>query len=459
MSGPGRQAYAGAGTAGAGLPAALDFEAFEEMSRSRLRFYAEELTPDAVSGNSNHWTTAATGLYGVLDRLHVAVSSVPDAEFRGAFPESLRDAHRGFAGGATRLGDALGRPAGRLDAAAPQLGDVRTRVAAAPAGGGLLQGFPSRYLFAEPSAELAALMESLYVPAVQQAVTVDPLPGPDAREGAGTSAAGAAGAGVRPGAGLAGIAGSAVDAGAGGDGRPASALPAGDTIGREAGPAGNVAGAGPAAPGTEGTLARHADGAAADGAVAADRQGVSAADASGAPSTVAPPGPGAAVDGGTSGGHSRGDAAGHGPPAYRSAGSPVAAGAPVPGSVADRPRDRGAHGPGLRAPGAGVPAGGRGGGGSGGSVVPGGPTRGGHVAGRAAAPVPAAGAVAAQEAPGGGVRRPMGPAMLGGAGRGRAGDEEGYDAAGFLTTVGHGDQLIGDLGAVVHPVLGSADGA
>ncbi|WP_182359270.1 WXG100 family type VII secretion target [Tomitella gaofuii] len=350
MSGPGRQADAGAGTAGAGLSAPLDFEAFEEMSRSRLRFYAEELTPDAVSGNSNHWTTAATGLSGVLDRLHAAVSSVPEAEFRGAFPESLRDAHRGFAGGATRLGDALGRPAGRLDAAAPQLGDVRTRVAAAPAGGGLLQGFPSRYLFAEPSAELAALMESLYVPAVRQAVTVDPLPGPDAREGAGTSAAGAAGAGVRPGAGLAGIAGSAVDAGAGGDGRPASALPADDTIGREAGPAGNVAGAGAAAPGTEGTLARHADGAAADGAVAADRQGVSAADAGGAPSTAAPPGPGAAVDGGTSGGHSRGDAAGHGPPAHRSAGSPVAAGAPVPGGVADRPRDRGAHGRGLRAP-------------------------------------------------------------------------------------------------------------
>ncbi|GAA4808150.1 hypothetical protein [Tomitella cavernea] len=73
-------------------------------------------------------------------------------------------------------------------------------------------------------------------------------------------------------------------------------------------------------------------------------------------------------------------------------------------------------------------------------------------------PSPAAGASAAQDAPGGAGRRTMGPAMLGGGGRGRGGDE-GHDAAGFLTTVGHGDQLIGDLGTVVHPVLGSADGA
>ncbi|QDQ96746.1 hypothetical protein [Tomitella fengzijianii] len=451
MSGSGR--YAGAGD---GHPMALDFEAFEEMSRSTLRFYAQELTPGAVSGNSGHWTTAAAGLSGVLDRVHSAVASVADAEFRGAFPDAVRAAHRGFADGAAALGDALGRPAGRLDDAAPQLGDVRTRIAAAPAGGGLLQGFPSRYLFAEPSTELAALMESLYVPAVRQAVAVHPLPGPDVRQRGGADAAGPEGPGAGPDSRPSGIpaAGPAggVDAGRRGPdvSRPVGA--SGD--GGGGGHVGDVAGDAAAGPGPGPNGGASAPAAQRADTAGVDRYGVSAAEAGGAAPSPVPPGAAgadAAVSGGPHSGPVRGDGSGHTPSALRGTGAGASAGAPVIADGGDRPRARGvgAHGSGLRSPGS--AADGRAGGVAGGSAAHGGPL------GRV--PRSAAGAAATHEAPGGAVRRTMGPAMLGGAGRGRGGDEEGYDAAGFLTTVGNGDQLIGDLGTAVRPVLGSANGS
>lgn len=455
MSVPGVRGAGGAGAAMAGQRSiAVEVEAFGEMTRHELLGYVAGLAPSAVAANSAHWTSAQRGVAGVIDRLEEAVAGVAESDFGGAFPDAVRQGHRAFLAAARGLGEALGAPAERLGSAAPQLEGLQSRVEAA-GGWGAVLAFPAMEQLAPESAELAALMESLYVPTIQQASAVPLLPAPsepgtgDAGPAAATSvtaADGAADAGRSAGHAFApGAAPTSGDAGgerAAGDGASPSAGPA-DEDAPLAGISDAGAGAGDGTGGAvndrdigQGAIApgggRGAPGAGAVGAEA-DGAGVEAA------SFGVSDEPGGALGPSTGPGGTEA-------PSWRSGSGHSAQ---APGSLAARGPGTAAIGVPLSGPGSGgVPEGGAG------ASIPG------RGAGRlAAAPGSTAssagtgaGQSASQSAVGPGRRMP-GAGMLGGAGRGgRQG--QGYEAAEFLTTVDNGDDLIGDLGRVVQPVLG-----
>src|SRR5699024_919348 len=137
----------------------------------------------AVAGNSDHWSAARAGVDGVSERLRAAVDAVSGAEFRGRFPDAVLDGHERFLSRARDFGASLHTPGSRLQAAAPRIDDLRTRFAAAGGWGRALQ-IPAITGMRLTSARLAALMESVYVPAVEQASTIPVLPGP-VEDGAG----------------------------------------------------------------------------------------------------------------------------------------------------------------------------------------------------------------------------------------------------------------------------------
>lgn len=429
---------------------ALDVEAFEEMSSRELQAYIDSLTPSAVAGNSDHWSAARAGVDGVAERVRAAVEGVPGAEFRGRFPDAVRDGHERFLSGARGFGASLDGPGGRLQAAAPQFADLRTRFAAAGGWGRELQ-IPAITEMRLTSARLAALMETFYVPTVEHASTVPRLPGP-AASGHGADAPADPPAHEVP-----------VDR------RSAAAGGAAPLVGTAGAPEPDAGTVEPVAPG----VSRRPDSGSAPGAEGRPVTAAGVGSATAGAGTAA--GEGAAGGVGDGSGPARG-LHGGGTGARPSSGTPVA-----PGPYAEQGGggDRGRYGhvpsgasgrggrPASRGSTQGVPAAARSGQGE---PVPGRRVQGGGPAAHAGAGEPAAvrpraqqtgpggapgtGQTAGHSGPGAG-RRGVGPGMVGasgrGAGRGRGG---GHEAAGFLTSVGNGEELIGDLGHVVHPVLG-----